>query len=240
LWIEHEGMNEMAKQIVKHAARSVVVVLASSLAGCGGFNGIEQAQYDANYTHPISVEADVATLNVSAVAGQPGLSSSDKAAIENFASAYRQRGHGPLTISTPSGSPNAGAAAVALSDVRDILAANGVTDLAYTPYRASGADSGAPLILSFKHYVAKPTACGDWSADYAYDPANGLLPNHGCATQNNLAVMIADPADLAGPRTMTAADAERRNTVLEKYRAGESTATERSDQDSGAVSEVEK
>jgi pilus assembly protein CpaD len=232
-------MNEMAKLIVRNAARCIAVALAAGLAGCGGFNGIEDAQYDANYTHPISVETDVATLNVGVVAGQPGLAPSERSAIEAFAAAYRQRGHGPLTIWTPSGSPNAGAAAVALSDVRDILAENGVTSLAYTPYRASGADNDAPLILSFKRYVAKPTACGDWSMDYAFDPANRLPPNHGCATQNNLAAMVADPADLAGPRIMTPADAGRRNTVLEKYRAGEPTATQRTEQDSGAVSEVE-
>lgn len=230
----------MAKPFARNAARGLAVALAVGLAGCGGFNGIEDAEYDASYTHPISVEADVATLNVEVVAGQPGLSPSERSAIEGFAAAYRQRGHGPLTISTPSGSPNAGAAAVALSDVRDILAESGVTSLAYTPYRASGADSGAPLILSFKQYVAKPTACGDWSMNYAFDPSNRLPPNHGCATQNNLAAMVADPADLAGPRTMTPADAGRRGTVLEKYRAGEVTATQRTEQDSGAVSEVQQ
>lgn len=230
----------MASLIVRNAAKGIAVALAAGLAGCGGFNGIEDAQYDANYTHPISVETDVATLNVGVVAGQPDLAPSERSAIEGFAAAYRQRGHGPLTISTPSGSPNAGAAAVALSDVRDILAENGVTSFAYTPYRASGADNGAPLILSYKQYVAKPTACGDWSVNYAYDPSNRLAPNHGCATQNNLAAMVADPADLVGPKTMTPADAGRRNTVLEKYRAGEATATQRSEQDSGAVSEVQQ
>lgn len=229
----------MAKPIARNAARGIAVALAVGLAGCGSFNGIEEAEYDANYTHPISVEADVATLNIGVVAGQPGLAPSERSAIEGFAAAYRQRGHGPLTISTPSGSPNAGAAAVALSDVRDILAENGVTSLAYTPYRASGADSGAPLILSFRQFVAKPTACGDWSMNYAFDPSNRLPPNHGCATQNNLAAMVADPADLAGPRPMTPADAGRRDTVLEKYRAGEPTATQRTEQDSGAVSEVQ-
>lgn len=228
----------MTKLLPKISAGSIVLALSAALAGCGGFNGVEEAQYDASYTHPISVEADVATLNVGVVNGQPGLVPSEKAAIESFAAAYRQRGHGPLSISTPSGSPNAGAAAVALSDVRDILNENGVSNLAYTPYRASGADGSAPLILSFKHYVATPAACGNWSENYAFDPSNGLPPNHGCATQNNLAVMVADPSDLVGPREMTPADAERRNTVLEKYRAGEPTATQRSDQDSGAVSEV--
>lgn len=230
----------MAKLIGMHAAKGIAAALALGLAGCG-FNGVEQAQYGVGYTHPISVEADVATLNVDVVPGQPGLSQMDRNAIADFAAGYRQRGHGPLTISTPSGSPNAGAAAVALSDVRDALAEQGIGGdaLSYTPYRASGADTSAPLILSFKRYVAKPTACGDWSQSYSVDPSNGMLPNHGCATQNNLAALIADPADLIGPRDMAPADAQRRDTVLEKYRAGEATATVRGDQDSGAVSEVE-
>lgn len=232
-------MKAMTKPIHVNALRAFAFAAATVLAGCG-FNGAEQAQYGANYTHPISVDTDVATLNVGVVPGQPGLTPSDRAAIEEFAAAYRQRGHGALTISTPSGSPNAGAATVALSDVRDLLNEHGVgaADLAYTPYRASGADASAPLILSFKRYVARPTACGDWSQNAAFDPSNGLMPNHGCATQNNLAAMVANPADLMGPRPMGPADPGRRNTVLEKYRAGEPTATTRGEQDSGAVSEV--
>lgn len=233
-------MKKMVKLTGRPAAAGLALALSLGLAGCGGFNGAEQAQYDVNYAHPISVETDVATLNVGVVPGQPGLTASDRTAIAGFAAGYRQRGHGPLTIATPSGSPNAGAAAVALSDVRDLLSENGVggDDLAYTPYRASGADKAAPLILSFKRFVATATPCGDWSANLAYDPSNTLAPNHGCATQSNLAAMVADPADLIGPRDMTPADADRRNTVLEKYRAGEPTATQRGEQDSGAVSEV--
>lgn len=232
-------MNKMAKRNVMAGLRLLALGAAAGLAGCG-FNGAEHAQFTAQQTHPITVEADVATLNVGVVPGQPGVTPSDRAQIEAFAASYRQRGHGPLTISTPSGSPNAGAATVALSDVRDLLKENGVTagDLAYTPYRASGGDASAPLILSFKRYVARPTACGNWSQDAAFNPSNGILPNHGCATQNNLAAMVANPADLLGPRTMGPADPGRRNTVLEKYRAGEPTATERNQQDSGAVSEV--
>lgn len=235
-------MNEMAKLIEMRAAKGLAVALAFTLVGCGGFNGVEDAQSGVNHVHPISVESDVATLNIDVIPGQPGLSPADKEAITGFAAGYRQRGHGALTISTPSGSPNAGAAAVALSDVRDVLFESGVGggDLSYTPYRASGSDKAAPLILSFKRYVARPTACGNWSGSYSSDSSNGLLPNHGCATQNNLAVLVADPADLMGPRNMDPADAGRRSTVLDKYRAGEATATVRSDQDSGAVSEVDQ
>lgn len=223
----------------KPLATGILAALALGLAGCG-FNGVDQAQYDAARVHPISVQPDVATLNIDVPPGQPGLTAATRSAIADFAAGYRERGHGPLTVSTPSGSPNAATATGILSDVRDTLAESGVSGdmLAYTPYSASSAERSAPLILSFKRYVAKASACGDWSTSFATDYRNVPPPNFGCATQNNLAAMIADPADLLKPRGMTPADADRRNTVLEKYREGESTATARSDQDSGAVSKV--
>jgi pilus assembly protein CpaD len=71
-------------------------------------------------------------------------------------------------------------------------------------------------------------------------PDNPSPVNFGCATQNNLAAMVADPADLVMPRTMTASDAQRRGTVFEKYRKGEITATTRDQHDSAALSEVAK
>ena len=223
----------------KPLATGILAALVLGLAGCG-FNGIDQAQYDAARVHTISVQPDVATLNIDVPPGQPGLTAANRAAVADFAASYRERGHGPLTVSTPSGSPNAATATGFLSDVRDTLAESGVSGdmLAYTPYSASAAERAAPLILSFKRYVAKASACGDWSTSSATDYRNLPPPNFGCATQNNLAAMIADPADLLKPRGMTPADADRRNTVLEKYREGESTATARSDQDSGAVSKV--
>ena len=54
----------------------------------------------------------------------------------------------------------------------------------------------------------------------------------------NLAAMVADPRDLVAPRTMGVGDTGRRLDVIERYRAGESTASERSEHESGAVSNV--
>jgi pilus assembly protein CpaD len=212
-----------------------------ALAGCGGFNGANEAAYDASYTHPISVMPDVPTLTLS-TRGSAGLSDADRRAVAAFADAYKERGHGPLTVSTPSGSANTTTAMNALVEVRDLLAEKGVpaADISYTPYRASSASADAPIVLSYKRYVASASPCGDWSTDYAYDPKNGTPPNFGCATQNNLAAMIADPADLIAPREQTPSDAERRDVVFDKYRKGETTAATRTAQDSAAVSGVGK
>jgi pilus assembly protein CpaD len=213
-----------------------------ALAGCGGFNGAHEALYDANYTHPISVQPDVPTLTIAASRAVAGLTDEDRRSISGFAAAYKERGHGPLTVSTPSGSANTSAAMNVLVDVRDVLAEAGVPSdrISYTPYRASSASNDAPVILSYKRFVATARPCGDWSSDLAYDPTNSTPPNYGCATQNNMAAMVADPADLIVPRTMTASDAQRRETVIDKYRKGEITATARDDHDSAAVSEVNK
>jgi len=209
------------------------------LAGCGGFNGAADAQYDASYTHPISVQPDVPTLKVAA---SGHLSNEDRQAIVNFAAAYKDRGHGLLTVAAPSGSANSAAAMSELVDVRDMLAKAGVPEesVSFTPYRASGAAQSAPIIMSYKQYVASVAPCGDWTDDLAYDPSNSTPKNFGCATQTNLAAMVSDPADLVTPRTMTPSDAQRRGEVFAKYRKGEITATTRDQHDSAAVSEVNK
>jgi pilus assembly protein CpaD len=65
-------------------------------------------------------------------------------------------------------------------------------------------------------------------------------PNFGCATQHNLAAMVADPRDLVAPRRVDAADAQRRMTVLDKYRKGQTTPAEKTAAQSGTVADVNK
>lgn len=227
-----------------HVVRRLLpVAIALSVAGCaGGFNGAEMANQEPEYRHPISVDRDVPTLTVAAPRAKSGLTDEERREVAAFAAAYKERGHGSLTVSTPSGSANTTTAMNVLVDIRDTLSDKGVsTDTVnYTSYRASAANADAPIILSYNRYVATPSACGDWSTNYANDPANGTPPNFGCASQNNLAVLVADPGDLVTPRDMTPRDAQRSTEVLSKYRKGEITATKRDQNDSAAVSEVNK
>jgi pilus assembly protein CpaD len=74
-------------------------------------------------------------------------------------------------------------------------------------------------------YVASP--CGQWPSDLGVSPGaqsqmNRPSWNHGCASQHNLAAIVANPNDLLGPRQETASDAARRQTALGRYRRGES------------------
>ena len=49
---------------------------------------------------------------------------------------------------------------------------------------------------------------------------------------------MANPEDLIQPRNSTPVDAQRRTTVLGKYRAGELTASAREEQATGIVSKA--
>ncbi|HMM15522.1 MAG TPA: CpaD family pilus assembly protein [Parvibaculum sp.] len=224
------------------AVRLLPFALALALGGCGGFNGPNEAYDGPSQTHPIAVSADTQTLSIPVPRTKSALTDEERRAVAAFADAYKERGHGAIAVSTPSGSSNTTSSMNVLVDVRDLLAEKGVAldAISYTPYQAAGADAEAPLILSYKRYVATPRPCGDWSENFAHDPANGVPPNFGCASQNNLAVMVADPADLVMPRNMTPSDAQRRAVVLDKYRKGEITGTQRDNNDSAAVSEVNK
>ena len=48
--------------------------------------------------------------------------------------------------------------------------------------------------------------------------------------------MVANPADLAGPRPSDPGDVQRREAVLGKYRAGTATSGAKDDQANGSVS----
>ena len=52
--------------------------------------------------------------------------------------------------------------------------------------------------------------CGLWPIDSSDTESNGMMPNHGCAVQANIAAMAAYPQDLVRARKMGRAPAEPR------------------------------
>jgi len=70
------------------------------------------------------------------------------------------------------------------------------------------------------HAVATAPACPDWSKPEADEPDNTTSSNFGCATETNLAAMIANPADLVKPKTSATADGGVLANGVELYRSG--------------------
>ena len=140
-------------------------------------------------------------------------------------------GNSRLVIAAPSGSSNEVAAMHAVHQIRNVLTAQGFGDaqIAIEPYSAAGGD--AAVKVSYLRYVAEAPECGTWPTNLGTDPDNVPYANFGCATQRNFAMQVANPADLLGPRTVTDRISERRDVVFGKYIKGDSTGSERSEEE---------
>lgn len=185
---------------------------------------------DPSQRHPILVSQEPSTLTLPVSRGSSGLSPAQRADVLAFASRYRasDTGNSRLIIAAPSGSSNEVAAMRAVHQVRRILADLSFGDAAISvePYPANG--SRAPVRVSYMQYVAEAPECGLWPENLAHDPGNVPYANFGCATQRNLAMQVANPADLLGPRTMTDRSSERRDVVFGKYIRGDTTGAQKS------------
>lgn len=168
------------------------------------------------------------------------LSSGDRQRIRSFVALYNQRGHGPLVMSLPQASANPQLAVTAVAEARAIAWESGVEyDEMKGAAHGAGASVSQPMILAFQIYDAVAPDCAQKSTlDFSDVSSNNTLPTLGCSVRTNLAAMIADPADLLGTRPLDAGDPDRRADILRKFQQGETTASARTSQESGAVSQV--
>jgi len=199
---------------------------ASTTTNLMGFPEARPVQEAARMDLLVDLEAD-------------GLLWSQLGAFQVFVDQYKSNGHGPIVVSYPHGGAEDAAAQSAMSEVRSFLDSQGVS-ARYTeegPYEASGMGN-APLIVSYLHYVAQmPAECENrqWD-DLLSERDNQAYAGFGCFMAQNRAAMVGDPYHLAGPTDSDAPDGDRRQTVLDTYRRGEPTGTQRGDDESGAVS----
>jgi pilus assembly protein CpaD len=210
-----------------------IVALALLPAAMGGCQHDQAGAQVAGWTlidpaerHPILVSQQPANLSLRVASGSQGLTPVQRARVMEFVSRSKSgdAGNSRFVISAPGGSANESAAMDAAEEVRRLMLEGGYseTSIAVEPYQANGGE--APLRVSYMRYVAEAPDCGqDWSQNLAANYQNTPYPNFGCASQRNLAVTVANPADLLGPRTMTPRDSTRRDVAYGKYINGEQT-----------------
>lgn len=227
---------QMQKTILREPAKTrcglakilILACLPIAMAGCEHDRvGPQVAGWqliDPEQRHPILVSQQPAVLNLRVAAGSEGLTPSQRGRVMEFIDHHRagDAGNSRFVISAPAGSANEGAAMDAASDARRLMLAGGYSEssIASVAYHANGGE--APLRISYMRYVAEGPECGrDWSENLARTYQNTPYPDFGCSSQRNLAAMVANPADLLGPRTMTPSDANRRFKMYDKYVKGE-------------------
>lgn len=222
----------------------IALVAVATLAVTGCRDVFEPNQRVAGWTiaepaqrHPILVSEVPKTLSLSVE--RHGLSPHQKGRLLSFLNRFKaqDRGNSRLTIHAPSGSGNEVSAMRAVHQINALAADYGFdpSTIEVAPYQAHGAHP--PIKVAYNVYVAEGPECGKWSANVARSSRNLPYPDFGCANQRNFAEMVANPADLLGPRTQTPRSGEVRDQTWDKFKKGESTVSQRSADERVEVSE---
>ncbi|RYE38813.1 MAG: pilus assembly protein CpaD [Hyphomicrobiales bacterium] len=227
---------------------SLLVALAATLGACKHTDEDITASVPSDYRarHPIVVQEADRSIEVFVGTGRGGLTASQRTDVSAYAQTWLQEGTGPLAIDVPVSTPNARAAAQSLHDIQGIMSSVGVPPKGVTIRRYTPPDRSqfATIKLSYPKIVADAGPCGLWPEDLgptAKSPiyqSNRPYWNLGCATQRNMAAMVANPSDLFQPRPESPTYTARRTHVLGKYTRGEPTSAQNPEADRNRISDV--
>lgn len=215
--------NVFLKTALITSATIVLSACSSSLWNTAGSNPSVAER------HPISVDSQVVTMTMDIDPTLNDLSDINRARLKAFGLSYLNGGHGPITVTAPSGGADDLVGQEMAADVREVLHNLGVSyaDMTGASYRAGGQANDRQLVVSYTKFVATPSPCGIWNEEMMPRYKNISHPNFGCADQNNLAAMVVDPRDLIEPQPDGPVDTAARVRSIEAYRSGENTASER-------------
>ena len=204
------------------------------------------APTDYRLRHPIVVQESIRNSEIFVGSARGGLTAPQRADVAALGQAWMAEGTGAIIAEVPVGTPNARAAQDTLREVQSMLGNVGVPSrgIVVKQYRPEDPRLFATIRLKYPRIVADAGPCGTWPEDLGPSVKNpSYLSNQpyynlGCASQHNLAAMVANPADLVQPRAEGPVYASRRSFMLDKYRQGQATSTTYPDADKGKISSV--
>ncbi len=232
------------------AVKVAVALLAGGwLAGCKTTETADTVPYPYDYKqrHPIVVQEGTRTVELFVGRRRAGLTPPQRADVNAFALRWQRDSTGGIVIGIPTGTGNEHAAHDTVPEIRGILVAAGVPEngIMVRPWPGGDPARLTPIVLEYPRMTATAGPCGLWPNDLG--PGAGIdyitnapYYNLGCSQQRNLAAMVDNPADLLQPRGEDPPYAARRSVVLDKYRKGETTATQYPDNDKNKISDVGK
>ncbi len=199
-------------------------VTAILLGGCT--MTMHQASYPPTVLrNKITVAETVERLEL--YTGQAGmhLSARDRDAVGDFLAQYAASGEGPLYVNVPASGQNNRGVAQANSIIQSYLVRLGMSGAAIQSGQyPTMPGAPAPVIVSYRRLTTAPISCHQ-GASLTHTGNNQPYENFGCAQTANLAALIDNPRQLLAPYAFDNASAIRRMTVIDKYIAGEATAT---------------
>lgn len=165
------------------AGTALALSLAGALAGCGGL----PTNASLESIHQPVVERTNYTLDVAT--GSGGLSFPEQQRLAGWFEAMDLRYGDRIAIDDPLQSEATRAAVTALAARYGLLLSD------ETPPTQGYVSAGQARIIVTRTKAHVP-GCPDWSANNDFNPNNATSSNYGCATNANMAAMIANPEHL--------------------------------------------
>tara|TARA_B100000953_G_scaffold37234_1_gene28974 strand:+ start:382 stop:981 length:600 start_codon:yes stop_codon:yes gene_type:complete len=192
------------------SAKLTIAAIGLSLAGCTGSH-VNRTMYSVH--QPVVTRANYAIdLN----AGANGLAPGERQRLGEWMTAL-DAGYGDrIAIDYGGGFADAGTA----TEVSNIAANYDVAVVDTAPVTAGAVVPGTVRVVLTRSRASVPS-CPDWSKKSEANYTGGNHTNYGCATNSNLAAMIADPEDLVRGQDAHGHDSTRAVRPVEAYRSGE-------------------
>ncbi|WP_174299862.1 CpaD family pilus assembly protein [Caulobacter sp. S45] len=223
------------KAMIRGASLPAILAAAAALAGCAADSNPQSLALTPTEHYGLTVTSHPEQIAIGL--HRSGLSITQKAALAQFVSQWRDDGGGMVSVRSPTDGADPSTARHMQDEASAYLIKLGVPRerLQVSGY-ASNRAPGAPLLASYDRFEAQgPNCSGGW-ADLTATGHNSTFGHFGCAVTSNIAAQIANPRDLVAPAVMTPGDNVRRSMVLDKYRKGEVTSSAKDDQADGKTS----
>lgn len=173
----------IARTLTRPLATGLALTLGLALTGCGTM-ATNRGVYSIH--QPVVTRSTVA-LDVATNAG--GLPVSEQRRVASWFEAMDLRFGDKVSVEDPLERPETRAAVGDVAGRYGILLAEG------TPVSDGSLQPGQARIVITRSRASVPS-CPDWSTSSDTALGNGINSNYGCATNSNIAAMIANPEDL--------------------------------------------
>lgn len=207
-------MNNATSPIHRRTTSLILALaLGTSLAGCAGV----ATNRSMNSVHQPVVERTNYTLDLAT--GNGGLSSIEQDRVAGWFEELGLRYGDRVAVEDPLQSP----ATIAMID--RLASRYGIEVTGGIPSSAGFVEAGTTRVV-VSRTKAVVQGCPDWKAHSDANPMNALSPNYGCATNSNLAAMVANPEHLIrGDNSASTTTIMSSNKAINSYRALEPTGT---------------
>lgn len=193
---------------MKKIATWTVLALATSLAGC---TGAAFSNRTLESVHQPIVHNNIYQFDVAASGGE--LPPSEQGRLQGWLDAMGVRYGDRVAIEDTSlyGASSAQATVRSMVERRGLLLSNEV------PVTTGAVPEGHLRVIVTRASASVP-GCPNWDSKASINPTNSTSSNYGCATNSNLAAMVADPNDLIKGARATRNDPSAATRAIQTYR----------------------